>query len=98
MHTNSNLINSLSGITMSKIKNTSLLSIFIMLLLYLAAFSSPSANTVPFSSDSSASVDYWPTNGWQNSSSEQHGMDSGKLDDMIEYIDENDSMVSQVTA
>jgi CubicO group peptidase (beta-lactamase class C family) len=30
--------------------------------------------------------DYWPTHGWQTSTPEQQGMDSGKLADMMDFI------------
>ncbi len=35
-------------------------------------------------------VEYWPTNEWQISTPEEQGMDSSKLDEAMEYIDDND--------
>ena len=34
--------------------------------------------------------DYWPTEGWQSSSPEAQGMDSERLAQMFEYIEEKD--------
>jgi CubicO group peptidase (beta-lactamase class C family) len=36
-----------------------------------------------------AGPDYWPTQNWQSSSPEQQGMDSAKLADMLEEINQN---------
>ncbi|MFW9953982.1 MAG: serine hydrolase domain-containing protein [Candidatus Thorarchaeota archaeon] len=33
--------------------------------------------------------DYWPTNGWRNSTPEEQGMDSARLQEMIDYIEDN---------
>lgn len=35
-------------------------------------------------------VEYWPTNEWQTSTPEDQGMDSSKLDEAMDYIDDND--------
>jgi CubicO group peptidase (beta-lactamase class C family) len=74
---------------MNQVKTTFSLSIFIMLSLYLASLPISSGVAVSSSLDSTASFDYWPTNGWQHSTPEEHGMVSEQLEEMMEYIDEN---------
>ena len=45
----------------------------------------------------SMSSDYWPTNGWRNSTPEKQGMDSGKLADMFEFIKSEGIGIDSVT-
>ncbi|UCE10290.1 MAG: serine hydrolase [Candidatus Thorarchaeota archaeon] len=46
------------------------------------------------SSPSSIARDYWPTNGWRNSTPEERGMDSSKLEEMLGRIEQEDWSVS----
>ncbi len=69
----------------------------ILTLCFLTMFSismvaSPVSSGATFSidSESSASADYWPTNSWLNSTPEEQGMDSMKLDEMVEFIEKNE--------
>ncbi len=39
---------------------------------------------------------YWPTEGWRTSTPEEQDMDSAKLDQMMEYIDEQDLIIESV--
>lgn len=41
--------------------------------------------------------DYWPTNGWQVSTPEAQGMDSSRLQAMLEYINKYDLKIATVT-
>jgi CubicO group peptidase (beta-lactamase class C family) len=43
------------------------------------------------------SSDYWPTNGWRSSTPEEQGMDSGKLANMLEYINDEKLGIDSVT-
>ncbi len=40
--------------------------------------------------------DYWPTNGWLNSTPEEQGMDSSQLHGMINYIEDEDIPIKSV--
>lgn len=46
---------------------------------------------------SSASTDYWPTEGWRTSTLEEQGMHSGKLADMMEFIQYHGFMIDSIT-
>ena len=39
---------------------------------------------------------YWPTEGWRASTPEEQGMDSAKLEEMMEYIDETNLAIESV--
>ncbi len=41
--------------------------------------------------------DYWPTGGWQSTTPEQQGMDSGSMADMIDYIADGDYPIRSIT-
>lgn len=49
-----------------------------------------SAATLSLGQDDSSAVDYWPTTGWLNATPEEHGMDSSKLNEMMEFIETNE--------
>jgi CubicO group peptidase (beta-lactamase class C family) len=40
--------------------------------------------------------DYWPTNGWQNSTPEEQGLDSARLQEMMDYIEDNHVSIQSV--
>jgi CubicO group peptidase (beta-lactamase class C family) len=40
--------------------------------------------------------DYWPTEGWQNSTPEEQGLDSARLQEMMNYIDDNNIAIQSV--
>ncbi len=40
--------------------------------------------------------DYWPTNGWQYSTAEEQGLDSVRLQEMMNYIDENNLAIQGI--
>ena len=40
--------------------------------------------------------DYWPTEGWRNSTPEEQGMSSEDINDMMDYIEEVDVNVHSV--
>lgn len=44
---------------------------------------------ISFIPTASAERDYWPTDGWRTSTPEEQGMNSTKLEDLIEYLDES---------
>ncbi|UCF90550.1 MAG: serine hydrolase [Desulfobacterales bacterium] len=46
---------------------------------------------------SSASVDYWPTEGWRYSVAENQGMDSGRLAKMVEFIQKKKYEIDNIT-
>lgn len=47
--------------------------------------------------ETSHSTDWWPTNGWRSSTPEEQGMDSAKLADMFEYINEKGLNIDSVS-
>lgn len=44
----------------------------------------------------SKSRNYWPTNGWLNSTPEEQGMDSRKLQEMMNYVTEEDLSIHSI--
>ncbi|MCD4741001.1 MAG: beta-lactamase family protein [Desulfobacteraceae bacterium] len=56
-----------------------------------------SVNSSLIADETLHSADYWPTNGWRSSTPEEQGMDSGKLADMLEYINEKKLTIDSVT-
>ncbi len=44
-----------------------------------------------------AAANYWPTDGWRNSTPEEQGMDSGQLADLVEDIQTSGKRVDSVT-
>jgi CubicO group peptidase (beta-lactamase class C family) len=42
--------------------------------------------------------DYWPTEDWQNATPEEHGIDSSKIDEMLDYIEENNIRIDSFLA
>ena len=69
-----------------------------ILLLLLSSVTSPSIASGPSSYDAFTSTtrDYWPTEGWMNSTPEEQGMDSAKLQEMIDHIADEDLDVHSV--
>ena len=67
------------------------LAVSFVLLLLLSSVLSGSQDCIAFKSEFRPSErDYWPTNGWLNSTPEEQGMDSSRLNGLIDYIeDEN---------
>ena len=57
-----------------------------------------STSFVPLSKTSVAALerDYWPTEEWQYSSPKKQKMDSSKLEDMREYIDDNNLAIDSI--
>jgi len=49
-----------------------------------------SAATSPSVGTDTSAVDYWPTTGWLTATPEEHGMDSSKLNEMMEFIETNE--------
>ena len=47
-------------------------------------------------SQESTNRDYWPTDGWLNTTPEEQGMDSGLLNEMIDRIDELDVLIDSI--
>ncbi|MFW9849718.1 MAG: serine hydrolase domain-containing protein [Candidatus Thorarchaeota archaeon] len=74
------------------------LTVFLMLCL-LASLPQSTDNRV-LTQDSSyipaAVRDYWPTNGWLNSTPEEQGMDSTRLQEMLDYIEDNHIAIHSV--
>ncbi|MFW9926526.1 MAG: serine hydrolase domain-containing protein [Candidatus Thorarchaeota archaeon] len=66
----------------------------ILLLLMTSFFPAKGTGVIP--SQSSSDRDYWPTNGWQNATPEEVGMDSSKLEDMMDRIDENGILIDSL--
>lgn len=48
------------------------------------------------SNNGNSTPDYWPTDGWRNSTPEAEGMDPGILSDMLDYIEEQDYPIDSV--
>ena len=46
---------------------------------------------------SSASTDYWPTEGWRVSVAEKQGMDSGRLIKMLEFVQKKNHEIDNIT-
>jgi hypothetical protein len=46
---------------------------------------------------SATAADYWPTEGWRTSTPEEQGMDSGRLADMLEWIEIKQRRIDSVT-
>lgn len=71
--------------------SSKLIELLAFLLVLLAA---SGCVETPDSGDESASVNesatYWPTEGWRTSTPEQQGMDSEKLAELLDYVEEND--------
>jgi len=69
-----------------------------ILLLLLSTITAPSiaSESSSFVEFSSATRDYWPTEGWMNSTPEEQGMNSNKLQEMIDHIADEDLDVHSV--
>ena len=69
-----------------------------VLLLLLTSITTPSIASVNSTSHvySSTTRDYWPTEGWMNSTPEEQGMSSSRLQDMIDHIADEDLDVHSV--
>ncbi len=69
---------------------SSLRACVILLGVAMGCLTTPSARTAPPSQDtrtiSPRPVDYWPTESWRSSTPEAQGMASGKLADMLEWL------------
>lgn len=77
-------------------KGLQLLSILLMLLL-LGPISSDNMQSSGLQSHLYlCERDYWPTNGWLNTTPEEQGMDSSLLNEMIDYIEEEDIAINSV--
>ncbi|MHA1959021.1 MAG: serine hydrolase domain-containing protein [Candidatus Thorarchaeota archaeon] len=76
------------------IMNTSLC----LLLVLLLASGAQAYPSVSRTTRSNVERDYWPTDDWQNATPEEHGMDSSKLDEMIDYIEENNIRIHSILA
>ena len=48
-------------------------------------------------SSPTVAANYWPTDGWRNSTPEEQGMDSGQLADLVEDIQKSGKRVDSVT-
>ncbi len=51
----------------------------------------------PLAMQNRQTVQYWPTQGWRQASPEEHGMDSGKLADALDYIRQHDIKIHSLT-
>ncbi|TET07240.1 MAG: class C beta-lactamase-related serine hydrolase [Candidatus Thorarchaeota archaeon] len=69
-----------------------------ILLLLLSTVTTPSiaSESSSFVEFTSATRDYWPTEGWMNSTPEEQGMDSVLLEEMIDHIADEDLDVHSV--
>ena len=86
---------------LSMLKNsTARASLVILLVLLITGAALPQISTSgigSISSDSrfSSSMDYWPTNGWRNTTPAEQNMSSIRLQEMLDYIDsENYPIIS----
>ncbi|MHA1290508.1 MAG: serine hydrolase domain-containing protein [Candidatus Thorarchaeota archaeon] len=66
------------------------LSFLIVLTISIVVAPLSSAATSPLVGTDTSAVDYWPTTGWLNAIPEKHGMDSSKLNEMMEFIEMNE--------
>ena len=68
-------------------------SVLVICFLFSLTIQPSTANTIGNSNDisnSSITRDYWPTDGWQNSTPDEQGLDSTKLQEMVDYVIEED--------
>jgi len=68
-------------------------SISLLLVIILLSIAVPSntpavvSQTTNFSTSQNTTRDYWPTDGWRNSTPQEHGMNNETLYDMLDIID-----------
>ena len=65
------------------------LCIVFLLFAFVAGCAAPGSVSRPESSAPPPAPDYWPTQGWRATAPEEQGMDSEKLAQMVEYIQES---------
>jgi CubicO group peptidase (beta-lactamase class C family) len=81
---------------MSPSKNTAPFLMIILLFFSNVGLTGSLNKSVQFSTLSSITRDYWPTENWQNSTPEEQGMDSALLHEMIDYIDEESINIDSI--
>ncbi|MHA3963266.1 MAG: serine hydrolase domain-containing protein [Candidatus Thorarchaeota archaeon SMTZ1-45] len=72
--------------------------ILMILILFVSniSFSNSITDSVYTAKPSSTVRNYWPTDGWRNTTPEEQGMDSTQLRNMVDYIDENSINIDSV--
>jgi CubicO group peptidase (beta-lactamase class C family) len=70
--------------------------IILILLVSNVNVAANSINSAHSITPSSVSREYWPTQRWQNTTPEEQGMDSSKLQEMVNYIDEENIHIDSV--
>jgi len=73
-----------------KLRLTSVLAICFLLSLTIQPSTANSIGDSNDFSNSSITRDYWPTDGWVNSTPEEQGLDPIKLQEMVDYVTDED--------